>query len=70
MRSHPGVAAKVFRVLANEKINIELINTSPIKITCLIRAGSVEQAVIALHSAFELSAGDIQKEGGLGEESR
>ena len=38
MRSHPGVAAKVFRVLADEEINIEMINTSPIKITCLIRA--------------------------------
>lgn len=70
MRSHPGVAAKVFRVLADEEINIELINTSPIKITCLIRAGSVTQAVRALHSAFELGDDDIQAEGGLGEESR
>jgi aspartate kinase len=70
MRSHPGVAAKVFRVLADEKINIELINTSPIKITCLIRAGSVTQAVRALHGAFDLGDGDIQAEGGLGEESR
>jgi aspartate kinase len=70
MRSHPGVAAKVFRVLADEQINIELINTSPIKITCLIRAGSVEQAVLALHSAFELGDDDIQAEGGLGREAR
>jgi aspartate kinase len=70
MRSHPGVAAKVFRVLADEEINIELINTSPIKITCLIRAGSVTQAVRALHGAFELGDDDIQAEGGLGEESR
>jgi aspartate kinase len=70
MRSHPGVAAKVFRVLADEEINIELINTSPIKITCLIRAGSVEQAVRALHGAFELGDDDIQAESGLGEESR
>ena len=70
MRSHPGVAAKVFRVLANERINIELINTSPIKITCLIRAGLVSQAVLALHSAFDLGDDDIQAEGGLGEESR
>jgi aspartate kinase len=70
MRSHPGVAAKVFRVLADEKINIELINTSPIKITCLIRAGSVKQAVLALHDAFELSAGDVQEESGLGQDAR
>jgi len=70
MRSHPGVAAKVFRVLADEKINIELINTSPIKITCLIRADSVTQAVRALHGAFALGDEDIQAEGALGEESR
>jgi aspartate kinase len=70
MRSHPGVAAKVFRVLADENINIELINTSPIKITCLIRADSVRQAVIALHGAFELSAGDVQEESGLGRDAR
>jgi aspartate kinase len=70
MRSHPGVAAKVFRVFADEKINIELINTSPIKITCLIRAGAVKQAVVALHNAFELSASDVQEEGGLGRDAR
>ncbi len=70
MRSHPGVAAKVFRVLADERINIELINTSPIKITCLIRAGSVPQAVRALHGAFNLGDNDVQAEGGLGQDSR
>ena len=70
MRSHPGVAAKVFRVLADEEINIELINTSPIKITCLIRAASVTRAVRALHDAFGLGEGDIRAEGGLGGEPR
>jgi aspartate kinase len=70
MRSHPGVAAKVFRVLADEEINIELINTSPIKITCLIRAASVTRAVRALHDAFDLGEGDIRAEGGLGIEPR
>jgi aspartate kinase len=55
MRSHPGVAAKVFRVLNDESINIEMISTSPIKISCVIARGRVEQAVKALHSAFELS---------------
>jgi aspartate kinase len=54
MRSHPGVAAKVFRVLANERINIEMISTSPIKISCVIAREQVPTAVRALHSAFEL----------------
>jgi aspartate kinase len=55
MRSHPGVAAKVFRVLNDEGINIEMISTSPIKISCVIARSRVERAVQALHSAFELS---------------
>ena len=55
MRSHPGVAAKVFRVLAAEDINIEMISTSPIKISCVIDRARVELAVRALHSAFGLS---------------
>jgi aspartate kinase len=70
MRSHPGVAAKVFEVMGDEGINIEIIHTSPIKITCLIRAESVPQAVRALHTAFELSAGDVKAEAGLGQEAR
>ena len=55
MRSHPGVAAKVFSVLAEEGVNIEMISTSPIKISCVIDRDRVEEAVRALHSAFELS---------------
>jgi aspartate kinase len=55
MRSHPGVAAKVFGVLANEGVNIDMISTSPIKISCVIDLDRVEQAVQLLHSAFELS---------------
>ena len=58
MRSHPGVAAKVFSVLAGENINIEMISTSPIKISCVIAREYVEQAVRALHGAFELSGPD------------
>lgn len=58
MRSHPGVAAKVFRVLANEGVNIEMISTSPIKISCVIPRDQVETVVRALHSAFELSGPD------------
>jgi aspartate kinase len=64
MRSHPGVAAKVFHTLATEGINIEMISTSPIKISCIIRADSVPQAVRALHSAFELGEGGIEVEQG------
>jgi aspartate kinase len=64
MRSHPGVAAKVFETLAGEGINIEMISTSPIKISCVIRSVEVPQAVRALHSAFELGEGGIQPEQG------
>ena len=58
MRSNPGVAAKVFRVLTDEGINIEMISTSPIKISCVIAREQVERAVRALHDAFELSGPD------------
>jgi aspartate kinase len=63
MRSHPGVAARVFRVLAEEDLNIEMISTSPIKISCVIPRERVESVVRALHGAFELSgAGTIVAE--------
>ncbi len=55
MRSHPGVAARVFRVLADEGLNIEMISTSPIKISCVIPRDRVQSVVRALHTAFELS---------------
>jgi aspartate kinase len=64
MRSHPGVAAKVFQTLAEQQINIEMISTSPIKISCVIRSEAVPQAVRALHAAFDLGAGGVQPEGG------
>jgi aspartate kinase len=70
MRSHPGVAATVFRTLADEAINIEMISTSPIKITCVIRADAVPQAVRALHGAFELGAGGVVQEKPIGQEAR
>jgi len=70
MKSHPGVAAKVFGTLAGEGINIEMISTSPIKISCVIRADRVGDAVQALHSAFELGADAIQRERPIGEQSR
>ncbi len=64
MRSHPGVAAKVFKTLAGEEINIEMISTSPIKISCVIRANAVPRAVRALHAAFELGDDGIQVDRG------
>src|SRR5438093_8823254 len=54
MRSHPGVAAKVFQTLGERRINIEMISTSPIKISCAIRAERVADAVRSLHAAFGL----------------
>ena len=56
MKSNPGVAATMFEVLAKEEINIEMISTSPIRISCVVRADRVEDAVIALHDAFGLGA--------------
>jgi aspartate kinase len=70
MRSHPGVAAKVFSTLADEGINIQMISTSPIKISCVIRADDVPEAVRALHAAFELGAAEVQRERPLGMEAR
>ena len=70
MRSHPGVAAKVFRTLGEKGINIEMISTSPIKISCVIRGDDVPAAVKALHGAFELGDGAIQEEDPTGEEHR
>jgi aspartate kinase len=70
MRSHPGVAAKVFQPHAEKDINIEMISTSPIKISCVIRSEDVPEAVRALHDAFELGAGGIQAERPFGQEAR
>lgn len=54
MRSHAGVAAKMFEVLANEGINIQLITTSEIKITVVVEERYLELAVRSLHSGFDL----------------
>ncbi|MGA8040047.1 MAG: aspartate kinase, partial [Acidimicrobiia bacterium] len=53
MKSHPGVAATTFRALSEAGINIEMISTSTIRISCVVRAEQVEAAVQALHRAFE-----------------
>jgi len=70
MRSHPGVAAKVFAVLGDEGINIEMISTSPIKISCVLAADRVPDAVRALHTAFELGTDAVRAEDPMGPEHR
>ena len=62
MRSHAGVASKMFRVLADESINIQLISTSEIKISVVIAEKYLELAARALHSAFELSGEELSKQ--------
>lgn len=55
MRSHPGIAAGMFQTLADNDINIEMISTSPIKISCVVRGADGERAVQTLHDHFGLS---------------
>ncbi|MCK5214264.1 MAG: aspartate kinase [Candidatus Omnitrophica bacterium] len=54
MRSHQGIAAKMFQTLAKNKINIDMIATSEISISCIIEQNTTDKAVKALHKAFEL----------------
>jgi aspartate kinase len=54
MKSHPGIAATMFETLANEQINIDMISTSTIRTSCIVRADDVERAVRSLHNAFDL----------------
>jgi aspartate kinase len=56
MKSNPGVAATMFEVLAGEGINIEMISTSAIRTSCVVRETQIEQAVQSLHTAFGLDA--------------
>jgi aspartate kinase len=55
MRSHSGIAAKMFEAMAHERINIEMISTSEIKISCVIRKAHAERAVRAVHRTFGLN---------------
>jgi aspartate kinase len=56
MRSNPGVAADMFEALADASINIEIISTSSIRISCVVRAEDLDRAVQVLHERFQLSA--------------
>lgn len=54
MASHPGVAATMFETLAAQNINIEMISTSPIRISCVVAEADIDRATVALHTAFGL----------------
>jgi len=56
MRSHAGVAANMFKTLADENINIQMITTSEIKISVIVEERYLELAVRSLHTAFGLDA--------------
>ena len=60
MRSHPGVTATFFEALGDAGVNIELISTSEIRISVVIRADDVDTAVPAVHSAFDLDAEETE----------
>ena len=62
MKSHPGVAHRTFKALGDAGVNIEMISTSPIKISCVVREQDVEIAVRELHQAFELGAEAVRPE--------
>ena len=62
MRSHPGVAAKMFQTLADLGINLDMIGTSPIKISCVIAKEHVDEAVRALHTVFDLDEDAVSHE--------
>jgi aspartate kinase len=62
MKSEPGVAAKMFRVLAEQGINLQMIDTSTIRITVVIDRREVERAVRALHDAFDLASEAARRE--------
>jgi len=57
MKTSPGIAAKMFRVLADNEVNIEMISTSTIRISCVIGKGDLERAARSLHTAFGLDSG-------------
>jgi aspartate kinase len=58
MKSSPGIAAKMFRILADNDVNIEMISTSTIRISVVVRRDHLQTALRALHSAFDLDSGE------------
>jgi aspartate kinase len=62
MKTHPGVAADMFDALADAGINIEIISTSSIRVSCVIRASDVDRAVTVIHDRFDLSRETLLRE--------
>jgi aspartate kinase len=62
MKTHPGVAAQMFRALSEAGVNIDLISTSTIRITCVVEGHQVERAVRALHRSFGLADAEVSIE--------
>ncbi len=60
MRSHPGVSARFFAALASAGVNIEMISTSEIRISVIVRGDDVDLAVAAVHAAFDLDAAQVE----------
>ena len=60
MRSHPGVSAQFFGALADAGVNIEMISTSEIRISVVVRGDDVDAAVTAIHRAFDLDADEVE----------
>jgi len=60
MRSHPGVTARFFGALADAGVNIEMISTSEIRISVVVRQDEVDQAVTATHQAFDLDSDQVE----------
>ena len=63
MRSHAGVASKMFETLSENDVNIQMISTSEIKVSCVVDAKNTELAVKSLHEAFGLEKGEVEEEG-------
>jgi aspartate kinase len=60
MRSHPGITAKFFSALAESGVNIEMISTSEIRISVIVRDADVDTAVAATHTAFDLDSDEVE----------
>ncbi|MBN3925299.1 aspartate kinase [Nostoc sp. NMS4] len=72
MIGRPGVAAKMFATLAEAGVNIQMISTSEVKVSCVVDASECDRAVLALRSAFEIEAGEegTRGQGGQGRQGR
>lgn len=67
-RTNPGIAAKMFKVLSNNGINIDMISTSAIRVSVIIDVEKIETAIQALHTAFDLDSKQVFQETALSEE--